>query len=279
MPCKISGMTSPSPWDPGQYERYRGPRTRPLHDLLARIPPLPGPAPRIADLGCGPGRPTALLAERWPDALITGLDNSPEMLAEAAAFAGPTPGGGSVSFARADIGAWEPDPDDPPFDLILANAALQWVPGHTSRFPAWLSGLTSGGVLAFQVPGNFGAPSHRLLRELCASPRWRDRLGGVLRHERAVLEPAGYVAALAPLGCDLDVWETTYLHLLPGADPVLEWVKGTGLRPVLAALEDDPAAREAFLAEYGEALRAAYPPGPSGTVFPFRRIFVVARQR
>lgn len=270
-------------WDPGQYERHRGHRGRALDDLLARVPPLPGPAPRIADLGCGPGRPSTVLARRWPDAQITGFDNSPAMLARARAHAGPTAGGGSLAFAAADLATWEPDPDDPPYDLILSNAALQWVPGHAARFPAWLSGLSApGGVLAFQVPGNYEAPSHRLMRELCESPRWRARLGGVLRHDEPVLSPAGYLAALAPFGCALDVWETTYLHVLPGRDPVLDWVMGTGLRPVLTALDEDREHpedredREAFLAEYRDALRAAYPPGPHGTVFPFRRVFVVA---
>ncbi|MGK5531757.1 trans-aconitate 2-methyltransferase [Streptomyces sp. URMC 129] len=263
-------------WDPAQYQRHSGHRERPLLDLLARVPPLPAPAaPRVADLGCGPGRPSLLLTERWPGARVTGYDTSPAMLAEAATHAGPTPGGGSLAFAHADLADWRPAE---PFDLIVSNAALQWVPGHADRFPAWVAGLVPGGVLAFQVPGNFGAPSHVLMRELCASPRWRGRLGGALRHRDAVLTPGAYAEALAALGCAIDVWETTYLHVLPGADPVLDWVKGTGLRPVLTALESDPGARDAFLADYRAALRAAYPPGPHGTLFPFRRVFAVARR-
>uniref|UniRef100_UPI00066ECC56 methyltransferase domain-containing protein n=1 Tax=Streptomyces sp. SBT349 TaxID=1580539 RepID=UPI00066ECC56 len=231
-------------------------------------------ADRVADLGCGPGRPSLLLAERWPDARLTGYDNSPEMLAEAAPLAGPLPGGdGRLDFVHADLAAWRPAE---PFDLILSNAALQWVPGHGDAFPAWVEGLAPGGVLAFQVPGNFAAPSHVLMRELCAGARWRDRLGDVLRHPDAVLPAAGYLALLAGLGCEVDAWETTYLHVLPGQDPVLDWLKGTGLRPVLTALEDDPEAREAFLAEFAEALRDAYPRTPHGTVLPFRRVFVVA---
>ncbi|WP_326597190.1 trans-aconitate 2-methyltransferase [Streptomyces sp. NBC_01803] len=263
-------------WDPAQYQRHSGHRGRPLLDLLVRVPPLPSPAaPRVADLGCGPGRPSLPLTERWPDAHVTGYDNSPAMLAEAAAHAGPTPGGGSLDFAHADLVDWRPTE---PFDLILSNAALQWVPDHADRFPSWVAGLTPGGVFAFQVPGNFSAPSHVLMRELCESPRWRGRLGGVPPHPDMVLTPEAYVGILAGLGCAPDVWETTYLHVLRGEDPVLDWVSGTGLRPVLTALEGDPEAREAFLAEYRGALRAAYPPGGHGTLFPFRRVFVVAQR-
>ncbi|MDB1087254.1 trans-aconitate 2-methyltransferase [Streptomyces sp. ACA25] len=262
-------------WDPGQYLRHAGPRARPLHDLLARVPALPHAHPRIADLGCGPGGPTTVPAARWPTARITGYDNSPAMLEAARDHAGPTPGGGTLDFAHADLTDWRPDG---PYDLILSNAALQWVPGHTASFPAWTESLHPGGVFAFQVPGNFTAPSHLLLREQVHSPRWRARLGDVLRNEEPVQAPADYLGLLTSLGCAADVWETTYLHLLAGPDPVLDWTKGTALRPVLTRLADDPEARDAFLAEYRGRLRAAYPPGPHGTVFPFRRIFAVAQK-
>ncbi|MCK1815392.1 trans-aconitate 2-methyltransferase [Streptomyces sp. XM4011] len=261
-------------WDPGQYRHFGDHRTRPLRDLLARLPRLTG-RPRVADLGCGPGAPTRLLAQHLPGAVITGYDSSPAMLAEAAAYAGDTPGGGSVDFARADLAEWAPEPRT--YRLILSNAALQWVPDHAARFPRWIAALEPGGVLAFQVPGNFGAPSHTLMRELAADGPWRDRLAGVLRTGDPVDTPAGYYGALAGLGCAVDAWETTYLHRLEGEDPVLDWVMGTGLRPVLAALEDAPQARVDFLFAYRDALRAAYPPEPDGsTLFPFRRIFVVA---
>ncbi|MFG2791285.1 trans-aconitate 2-methyltransferase [Streptomyces sp. NPDC048419] len=263
-------------WDPTQYLRHAGHRARPFADLLARVPRLPAGPPRIADLGCGPGNVTVLLAERWPTAHITGYDNSPEMLDKADTdHAGPTPGGGRLDFAPADVRTWTPGQ---PYGLIVSNATLQWVPGHAERFGEWVAGLAPGGTFAFQVPGNFGAPSHRLMRELAESARWKDRLGGLLRHGDAVLAPEAYLERLTALGCTADVWETTYVHLLPGEDPVLDWVKGTGLRPVLTALADDPAAREEFLGEYRAALREAYPATGHGTAFPFRRIFAVARK-
>lgn len=269
-------MPAPT-WDPQQYLRHSSHRTRPFHDLLARIPErLSGTRPpRIADLGCGPGNVTALLAGRWPNARITGFDNSPEMLARAAEYAGPTGGGGSLEFRYADAARWAPDE---PYDLIVSNAALQWVPGHAESFPAWTAALAPGGVLAFQVPGNFTSPSHALLAELCHTPQWRDRLGGDGRRFAHVLEPWEYLTRLTDLGCETEAWETTYIQLLHGEDPVLDWVKGTALRPVLTALAGDESAREEFLAQYRDLLRKAYPPGPHGTVFPFRRIFAVARK-
>ncbi|WP_098243025.1 trans-aconitate 2-methyltransferase [Streptomyces formicae] len=265
-------------WDPRQYLRHEGHRARPFVDLLARVPEPPdtGRAPRVADLGCGPGNVTRLLAERWPAAHITGFDNSPQMLERAAGLAGPTEGGGRLDFAPADATDWAPAPGT--YDLILSNATLQWVPGHPDSFPAWVRALVPGGTLAFQVPGNFDAPSHVLMRELSESERWRGRLAGLLRHADAVLSPGAYLERLAGLGCEVDAWETTYQHLLTGEDPVLDWVKGTGLRPVLTALADDAAATEEFLADYRELLRKAYPATAHGTVFPFRRVFAVARK-
>lgn len=263
-------------WDPQQYLRHATHRTRPFLDLLARTTGLPGgDSPRIADIGCGPGNVTVLLAERWPAARITGLDSSHEMLAAAAQYAGPTAGGGSLDFRRADAAAWTPDE---PYDLIVSNAALQWVPGHADRFGDWLDHLTPGGVLAFQVPGNFTAPSHALLAELCDTPQWRARLAGHGRRYVHILSPADYLERLTVLGCEtVDVWESTYVQLLQGEDPVLEWTKGTALRPVLTALDGDPGAAREFVGQYRDLLRKAYPPGPHGTVFPFRRIFAVAR--
>lgn len=292
-------MTTPV-WDPQQYASHSGHRARPVTDLLAHVPALPDDeTPRIADLGCGPGGPSLPLAERWPKARVTGYDNSSAMLREARAHAGRTSAGGSLDFTHADLATWRPE-RDAGLDLIFSNAALHWVlhaegegrvvpagaegplPGHVALFPAWLRGLPPGGVFAFQVPGNFDAPSHTLLLELRNSPRWRGRLGSASRG-RSVLDPARYVAELDALGCDVDAWETTYTHLLHGDDPVLEWTRGTALRPVLTRLADDPEAREEFTAEYGRLLREAYPPlggDPArGTLLPFRRVFVVAVKR
>ncbi|MET9733121.1 trans-aconitate 2-methyltransferase [Streptomyces sp. NPDC006458] len=265
-------MTTPT-WDPAQYLRHAGHRARPFTDLLARVPDLPAEdRPRIADLGCGPGNVTALLAERWPRAHITGYDNSAEMLDKAhTEHEGPTPGGGRLDFAHADARTWTPEE---PYDLIISNATLQWVPGHAERFADWIAALAPGGTLAFQVPGNFDAPSHRLMRELAH----RHGLDGTLRHDEAVLTPTAYLTRLTALGCETDAWETTYIHLLQGEDPVLDWVKGTGLRPILTALADDPEARDTFLRDYREALRTAYPATHQGTAFPFRRVFATARR-
>ncbi|MCS0600243.1 trans-aconitate 2-methyltransferase [Streptomyces sp. LP11] len=267
-------MTNPS-WDPAQYLRHAGHRARPFTDLLARVPDLPGEPPRIADLGCGPGNVTVHLTERWPTAHVTGYDNSPEMLDRAhTEYEGPTPGGGRLDFAHADARTWTPAE---PCDLIVSNATLQWVPGHLDRLADWTAALGPGGTLAFQVPDNTDAPLHALMRELAATPRWKTRLADVPRRTDSVHTPAVYLDRLARLGCAADVWQTTYLHVLPGPDPVLDWVKGTGLRPVLTALGDDPEARDAFLTEYRDLLRTAYPSAPYGTVLPFRRLFAVAR--
>ncbi|MEU2285984.1 trans-aconitate 2-methyltransferase [Streptomyces sp. NPDC013178] len=266
-------MPAPT-WDPAQYLRHAGHRARPFTDLLARIPDLPAEpstgSPRIADLGCGPGNVTTLLADRWPTARITGYDNSEQMLTEAQAHAGA-----HLDFAYADLTTWTPAET---YDLIVSNAALHWVPGHLDAFPAWLDGLAPGGTFAFQVPHNIHAPLHALLRDLGNTPRWKDRLAAVLRHEDSVHAPGVYLDHLARLGCETDVWTTTYHHVLTGEDPVLDWAKGTALRPALTALADDPDARDAFVTEYRDLLREAYPSHAYGTVLPFRRLFVVARK-
>ncbi|QES48639.1 trans-aconitate 2-methyltransferase [Streptomyces venezuelae] len=267
---------APPVWDPQQYLRHADHRARPFLDLLARIPELPTRPARIADLGCGPGNVTVLLADRWPEARITGYDLSPEMLQRADhEYAGPTPGGGSLDFRRADLATWLPEES---YDLIVSNAALQWVPGHPGSFAAWINALRPGGTFAFQIPGNFTAPSHSLLAALCDTPRWRTRLAGHGARYTHLLEPGEYLARFTELGCTADVWETTYHQLLTGPDPVLDWVKGTALRPVLTALGEDHQAVDAFLLQYRDLLRGAYPPGPRGTVFPFRRIFAIARR-
>ncbi|WP_326644919.1 trans-aconitate 2-methyltransferase [Streptosporangium sp. NBC_01755] len=249
-------------WDPAVYGRYADERARPFFDLVSRIPAAdPG---YVVDAGCGTGELTAELARRWPDARIHGFDSSPAMIEKA-------PAGGSLSFSVEDVRRWSPAS---PVDVIVSNAVLQWVPEHRELLPRWVEALAPGGRLAFQVPGNFDAPSHALVRELCRT-KWRDRLGDLASYS-PVDDPAGYLGLLARLGCRVDAWETTYLHVLPGDDAVLSWITGTALRPMLDRL--DPAEAAAFLADCAALLREAYPRGPYGTIFPFRRIFVVAQK-
>ncbi|MET7835419.1 trans-aconitate 2-methyltransferase [Micromonospora sediminicola] len=253
-------------WDPRTYLRYGDERSRPFHDLLARVG---AERPRaVVDLGCGPGTLTATLADRWPGSRLAGLDSSPEMIARAGSLGAP------VSFTVGDVRDWRPEPD---VDVLVANAVLQWVPGHRELLTRWAADLPSGAWLAFQVPGNFAAPSHRALREVAGRDRWRDRLAGMLR-AAPVDEPVGYATLLTGAGCAVDAWETTYVHLLPadGADhPVLAWMEGTALRPVRAALAAADWAD--FRAELGVRLAEAYPVRQGQVYFPFRRIFVVAR--
>jgi trans-aconitate 2-methyltransferase len=251
-------------WDAGQYLRFGGERARPFFDLVAQVGAAsPG---YVADLGCGPGNLTVALARRWPDATVVGVDNSPEMIAAAQAAGGDTT---SLSFALGDVWDWRPQR---PLDVLVCNAVLQWVPGHDELLLRWADLLAPGGWLAFQLPGNFDQPSHGLVRDMAASPRWRGPLAGA-RLNRQAGDPADYVALLARTGFAVDAWETSYLHILHGDNPVLEWTRGTTLRPVLAALDAEQAA--AFLAEYGEKLAGEYPPHSFGTIFPFRRVFAV----
>jgi trans-aconitate 2-methyltransferase len=189
------------------------------------------------------------------------------MLAAAADHAVP----GQVEFTAGDVEEWRPAG---PVDVVVSNAVLHWVPGHDRLLAEWAGWLTPGGWLAIQVPGNFRAPTHTLLAELCGSDRWAAQLADVPRGPDAVLEPAGYYEVLTSAGLAAEVWETTYLHVLSGPDPVLAWVRSTQLRPVLARLDEKDAAE--FTAAYAAALREAYPMRPDGTtLLPFRRIFAV----
>ncbi len=251
-------------WDPERYLTYADERGRPFVELLARVGAI-HPA-TVVDLGCGPGNLTTLLAERWPEAEVLGLDSSPEMIDRARAL------GSTVDFEVADLVAWAEDTSRE-VDVLVSNATLQWVPGHLGLLPRLVERVAPGGWLAFQVPGNFSEPSHTIRTDLAAEPRYAAYTTGIAVPSSH--DPAVYLGALTDLGCEVDAWETTYLHVLHGEDPVFTWVSGTGARPTLQALPDG--LRADFEREFKARLRTAYPPGPGGVVLPFRRVFVVAR--
>lgn len=248
-------------WNPAQYERFAAPRLRPAIDLLARIPP--GPRRKIVDLGCGGGQVTKLLRERWPEAEITGVDSSAAMLERAR-------GEIEAEFVQADLNQWSPPAG---VDLLVSNAALHWLDDHPARLAGWLDGLAPGCAVAVQMPRNHDAPSHRAMAE--AAQPWAVPLADV-RTIRPVGAPTDYARLLAGRMAHVDVWETTYVHVLTGPDPVVEWTRGSGLRPYLDALGDDAAG---FVEAYRNLLRQAYPREPDGTTFyPFKRVFIVGRK-
>jgi trans-aconitate 2-methyltransferase len=254
-------------WDPAQYERFKTYRDRPALDLMVQIPGDLQPR-EIWDIGCGTGEHAALLALRHPAAHAHGLDSSGEMLAVARARPG------QVEWVQGDIAAFAPP--IPP-DLIFSNAALQWLPDHGALFPRLVSALAPGGVFACQMPMTFEQSWHVQMREAAAAGPWAEKIGGV-RSVQPLLTPAQYYSALSPLA-EVDIWSTTYLHVLEGEDPVVEWMKGTGLRPYLQGLDSD-AEREAFLDAYRARVETEFPKQPDGTtLFPFPRLFIVARRR
>jgi trans-aconitate 2-methyltransferase len=258
-------------WDPAQYLNFADERARPFFDLAGRIA-VASPS-SVVDLGCGPGQLTASLAARWPDADVLGIDSSADMISAAQRLGdGDLQRPGTLRFRVEDVCDWKPDA---PVDVIISNAVLQWVPNHLELLPRWSGWLADDGWLAFQMPGNFDQPSHAVLRELAGSDRWQPMLADV-KLNRQSGDPDVYLDLLARQGLAVDAWETTYLHVLSGPDPVTDWYKGTGLRPVLAVLE--PAQAAEFVREYGERVQAAYPAAPYGTVLPFRRVFVVAHK-
>lgn len=257
-------------WDPAQYLKFGDERLRPGFELLGRIDALP-PGP-LYELGCGTGAHARAMAARWPDRVLTAIDRSREMLAKAAAEPAP------ILWVEADIAQWSAPEKGA---LIFSNATLHWLEAHERLFPHLLAQLVPGGVFAVQMPRNFDAPSHRLMRETAAQGPWAERLQPVLARERVlqaepVRPPQAYYDLLAPRAQALDLWETEYLHVLEGEDAVLEWIRGSALRPLLDALGPDE--RAAYLAAYGAKLRAAYPRRADGkTLLPFRRLFILAR--
>jgi trans-aconitate 2-methyltransferase len=253
-------------WDPAQYLKFADHRLRPAVDLLNRID-LADPA-EVYDLGAGAGNVTRLLRRRWPNARITGIDSSPDMLDKAAAAAP------DIAWRRADLGAWRPAR---PADLIYSNAALHWLEDHGRLFPALMEAVAPRGVLAVQMPRNFAAPSHTTIAEAVRSGPWRATLEPLLR-PAPVRDPALYFDVLSPRAASVDIWETEYVQVLTGEHPVKEWTKGTWLKPLLDALDEPDRSR--FEATYAEMLAPAYPRRPDGrTLFPFRRLFIVATAR
>lgn len=248
-------------WDSAQYLKFNDERTQPCRDLAARVA-LASPA-SIIDLGCGPGNSTEVVAARWPQAEIVGVDSSAAMIASAKE---KHPAWGWIA---GDIAAWADRKDS--YDLVFSNAALQWVSDHARVFPLLLERVAVGGALAVQMPGNWDGPAHRLMREVAG----RFGIAGKVR-EWFTHEPEFYYDALAPTASRVDLWSTEYVHVMAGAEGIVEWYKGTGMRPFLEALPDDEA-RGRFAAEYLEAIREVYRPRRDGRVlFPFRRVFVVA---
>jgi trans-aconitate 2-methyltransferase len=252
-------------WSPDQYLKFSQPRLRPAMDLLARVPS--GEPRCVYDLGCGAGNVTAALVARWPRASITGVDSSAAMLAQAARVLP------QVRWVHHGLADWQADA---PADVIYSNAALHWLPNHQQLFPALVGALSPGGVLAIQMPRNFSAPSHTLIDATARDGPWLAKLEALLG-ATPVADPQYYYNLLAPLASGLDIWESEYLQVLSGEDPVKEWTKGTWLMQFLDPLE--PTERTAFEAEYARRLRAAYPRLADGTtLFPFRRLFIVLQR-
>jgi trans-aconitate 2-methyltransferase len=251
-------------WNPAQYRKFSGQRLRPARDLLGRVP-LDAPQ-SVVDLGCGEGAATRLLRERWPGAELTGVDSSAEMLEVAARELS------GVQWEQADIATWKPPV---PVDLIFSNAALHWLDDHTSLFLHLVEAIKPGGVMAVQMPRNFLAPSHTLITAVALDKPWRERLAPLLRPE-PVAASEFYYDLLALRVTHLDIWETEYLQVLEGENPVVEWTKGTWLRPLLAALGDEDG--RLFEFDYRRRVAEAYPRRKDGrTLYPFRRLFIVAR--
>jgi trans-aconitate 2-methyltransferase len=251
-------------WNPDVYLAFADHRGRPFFDLLSRVG-AQNPR-RVVDLGCGPGNLTVTLAERWPGAVVEAVDSSPEMVAAARER--------GLDATLGGIAEWAPRPDT---DVVVSNAALQWVPGHADLMVRWASELTAGSWIAMQVPGNFDAPSHQAVRDVARSADFADALADMPWREADVVgTPTDYAGLLADAGCRVDAWETTYVHPLSGETPVLDWITGTALTQVRSRLSDE--AWQQYRQAIIPVLARAYPMRADGTTFfPFRRVFVVAQ--
>lgn len=256
-------------WNPALYRRYEDERTRPAQDLLARVPLTE--AARVVDLGCGPGNSTELLVRRFPGAAVIGTDNSEAMLVSARERLP------QAQFELSDIATWVPASREAAPDLIYANAALQWVPDHAALIPRLFAALAPGGVLAIQMPDNRQEPTHRLMRAVAAEAPWVEAIGDADKLRTELLGIAGYYDLLAPLAAQLDVWHTIYQHPMASAAAIVEWVRGTGLKPFVDRL---PAELQAgYLAEYERRIDTAYAPRADGKrLLAFPRLFIVARK-
>ena len=254
-------------WSPEQYLAFGEQRTRPARDLAQRVD-VANPH-RVVDLGCGPGNSTEVCAERWPDASIVGLDSSAAMI-EKARLQYP-----NREWRVGDIADWAMAADGERFDVIFANASLQWVDDHATLFPRLLGRVAQGGALAAQMP-SYENPANEAMRELAANEGWRRWFPEGCAKEWRSHELDFYYETLRPRAARLDLWATEYVQIMPDVSAIVEWYKGTGLRPYLDAIGEETE-RARFLAEFGERLRPSYPNSPAGGVlFPFRRVFVVA---
>jgi trans-aconitate 2-methyltransferase len=257
-------VSTASDWSAGRYSAFERERTRPARDLLAAVPSAHPHA--VVDVGCGPGNSTQLLVERFPGTVVTAFDSSADMI-NAARKRLP-----QVRFEQLTIEAWS---EPGPFDLIFANAVLQWIPDHATLLPALAAKLAPGGSLAIQMPDNLEEPAHRLMREVAADSRWAHKLAEA-SESRSTLPSADWYYRLLRGSCsEVQVWRTTYYHTLAGPAAVVEWFRGTGLRPFLDPL--DESGRTAYLAQYTSAIADTYPVLPDGTLLlPFPRLFLVA---
>jgi len=251
-------------WSARQYLKFEDDRTRPSRDLLAQVPLER--AERVFDLGCGPGNSTELLIERFPDAEVTGVDSSADMLRQARDRLPGRP------FVEGELTTWTP-PEDA--DLLFGNAVFQWVANHPAVLARLLKALPRGGVLAVQMPDNTGEPALALMREVAQRGPYAGYPGLEHATRGALPTPEDYYDLLRPLASHLDVWHIVYNHVMAGPQAIVEWFKGSALRPFLDAL--DASAREAFLNDYTARISQSYPRRYDGKVLlRFPRLFIVA---
>jgi trans-aconitate 2-methyltransferase len=253
-------------WDPAQYEKFKAERARPFFDLLAQ---LEGISPKtVVDLGCGTGELTNELAKKWPQAHVLGIDSSPEMLEKARPFASA-----HLRFELYEMESWAPEE---PVDLLFSNAAFHWLRPHEEQMRRLASCVAPGGTFAFQAPNQYREPSHTIIQEMRNAPEWKPLVGSAVS-DGYLAEPQWYLDTLLAMGFTPRLWETIYYQVLKGEDAALEWVKGTALRGVLAKLNLEQ--QERFLAQCAGKFCAAYPKSEGGTLFPYRRMFVVAKRQ